>query len=56
MRQVNDVLTRLEPGSRAGLVVRASVASDEGAIVAYLSTVDNATNDPSYQEAFRFAY
>lgn len=26
------------------------------AIVAYVSTVDNATNDPSYQEAFRFAY
>ena len=54
MEQVNDLLSRLDPGTRAGLIVRVSVASDAGAVLAYLSTVDNTTNDPSYQEAFRF--
>jgi len=56
MDQVNDLLARLEPGTRPGLIVRVSVASDAGAVLAYLSTVDNTTNDPSYQEAFRFGY
>jgi hypothetical protein len=56
MQQINDLLSRLDPGERAGLVVRVSVASEEGGLLAYLSTVDNTTNDPSYQEAFRLAY
>lgn len=56
MRQINDVLDRLSAGQRRGLIVRASVVSDEGAILAYLSEVDNRTNDASYQEAFRFGY
>jgi hypothetical protein len=55
MTQVNDVLSRLSPGDRRGLIVRTSVASQQGAILAYLSEVDNRTNDASYQEAFRFA-
>jgi hypothetical protein len=32
------------------------VVSDEGAILAYLSEVDNRTNDASYREGFRFGY
>lgn len=56
MTQVNDLLARLQPGQRRGLIVRTSVTSDEGAILAYLSEVDNRTNDASYQEAFRFGY
>lgn len=56
MTQLNDLLDRLEPGNRAGLIVRASVVSDQGAILAYLSEVDNRTNDASYREAFRFGY
>jgi hypothetical protein len=56
MTQVNDLLARLEPGQRNGLVVRASVVSNEGAILAYVSEVDNQTNDASYREAFRFGY
>jgi hypothetical protein len=56
MKQVNDLLSRLDPGTRAGLIVRVSVQSTAGAVLAYLSTVDNTTNDPSYQEAFRFGF
>ena len=56
MDQVNDLLSCLEPGTRHGLIVRVGVASSAGAVLAYLSTVDNTTNDPSYQEAFRFGY
>ncbi len=56
MKQVGDVLSGLEPGQREGLIVRAGVTSAEGAILAYLSTVDNTTNDASYQEAFRFGF
>jgi hypothetical protein len=56
MTQVNDVLARLGPGERQGLIVRTSVVSEQGAIHAYLSEVDNQTNDASYQEAFRFGY
>ena len=56
MVQVNDVLGRLEPGPRPGLIIRVSVVSAEGAVLAYLSTVDNTTNDGSYQEGFRFGY
>jgi hypothetical protein len=56
MTQVNDVLARLGPGNRRGLIIRAAVTSAQGAIVAYMSEVDNRTNDASYQEAFRFGY
>ena len=28
----------------------------EGAVLAYLSEVDNTTNDASYQEAFKFSF
>lgn len=56
MTQLNGVLERLGPGERDGLIVRVGVTSAEGAVVAYTSTVDNATNDASYQRGFRFAY
>ncbi len=56
MRQIGDVLSRLAAGEFQGLIVRVGVTSDSGAILAYLSEVDNATNDASYQEAFRFAF
>jgi hypothetical protein len=56
MTQLNDVLARLGPGDRRGLIIRTAVVSQQGAILAYLSEVDNLTNDPSYQEAFRFGY
>ncbi len=56
MTQINDLLARLTPGNREGLIVRAGVSSDEGAVFAYVSTVDNATNDASYQQGFRFGY
>jgi hypothetical protein len=56
MTQVNDVLKRLTAGERDGLIIRAGVTSDEGAIFTYLTDVDNTTNDSSYQAGFRFAY
>ncbi len=56
MQQKDDILAGLTPGPRQGLVVRASVSSGDGAILAYLSEVDNTTNSSSYQEAFRFGY
>ena len=56
MTQINDVLARLSPGDREGLIVRAGVSSGQGAVLAYVSTVDNATNDASYQQGFRFGY
>ncbi len=52
--QVNDVLARLESGQLEGLVINARAVSGGGKIIAYLSEVDNSTNDPSYQEAFQF--
>lgn len=54
MTQVNDVFSRLDPGQQRGLIVRAGITSDDGAFLAYLSVVDDGTNDPAYQEAFRF--
>jgi hypothetical protein len=54
--QVNDLLTRLSPGSREGLIIRTGVSSGQGAVLAYVSTVDNTTNDASYQQGFRFGY
>jgi hypothetical protein len=56
MTQINDLFQRLQQGTRRGLIVRASVVSEAGAILAYLSTVDNSTNDASYHDGFRFGY
>lgn len=56
MTQVNDIFNRLPAGERDGLIIRAGVTSDEGAILSYLTDVDNATNDSSYQAGFRFAF
>ncbi len=56
MQQADDILAGLTAGTRQGLVVRASVSSGDGAVLAYLSEVDNTTNAGSYQEAFRFGY
>lgn len=54
MTQVNGLFDRLEPGDREGLIVRVGVTSGQGAITAYVSTVDNTTNDASYQQGSRF--
>lgn len=54
--QVNDILKRLTAGERDGLIIRAGVTSSEGAILSYLTDVDNTTNDASYQAGFRFAF
>ena len=56
MTQINDLLARLPQADREGLIIRAGVTSGEGAVLAYVSTVDNATNDASYQQGFRFGY
>lgn len=56
MKQINDVLARLPAGSRQGLIIRTAVSSGEGAVMSYLSEVDNSTNDASYQEAFKFSF
>ncbi len=56
MTQLSDLLNRLPAGEREGLIIRVGVTSAEGAILAYLSEVDNTTNDASYQEGFRFSF
>ncbi len=56
MQQKDDIFAGLTAGPRQGLVVRASVSGGDGAILAYLSEVDDTTNAGSYQEAFRFGY
>lgn len=56
MRQLDDIFAALTPGNRQGLAVRVSVSRGDGAVLAYLSEVDNTTNSGSYQEAFRFSY
>ena len=56
MTQFNNILKRLAAGERDGLIIRAGVTSDEGAILSYLTDVDNTTNDSSYQVGFRFAF
>ena len=56
MTQINGLFDRLGPGEREGLIVRVGVTSGQGAIASYVSTVDNATNDASYQQGSRFAY
>ena len=54
MRQIGDVFARLGPDPLSGVIVRVGVTSDDGAVLAYLSTVDNATNDAAYEAGFRF--
>jgi hypothetical protein len=56
MRQLDDILAGLTPGTRQGLIVRVSVSQGDGALLAYLSEVDDTTNSGSYQEGFRFGY
>jgi hypothetical protein len=56
MTQIGDLLDRLQAGEREGLIIRVGITSAEGAILAYLSEVDNTTNDASYQEGFRFSF
>ncbi len=56
MKQINKILDRLDAGTREGLILRASVESSTGAIMAYATTVNNTTNDSSYQEGFRFGF
>jgi hypothetical protein len=54
MRQIGDVFARLGTNPLSGVIVRVGVTSDDGAVLAYLSTVDNATNDAAYEAGFRF--
>jgi hypothetical protein len=56
MKQINDVLDRLPSGAREGLIIRTGITSANGALMGYLSEVDNTTNDASYQEGFKFAF
>jgi hypothetical protein len=56
MTQVNNILKGLAAGERDGLIIRAGVTSDEGAILSYLTDIDNTTNDASYQAGFRFVF
>jgi hypothetical protein len=56
MTQINDIFEGLSTGGQQGLIVRVGATSSEGAILSYVSQVDNTTNDASYQQAFRFAF
>lgn len=56
MKQLGDILSGLNAGERQGLIVRAGITSSSGGLMTYLSVVDNETNDPSYQEGFRFGF
>jgi len=56
MTQINDLLKRVTGGDQDGLIVRASVTSVAGAILSYVTDVNNTTNDSSYQAGFRFAF
>jgi hypothetical protein len=56
MTQINDILRRVTGGDQDGLIIRASVTSVAGAILSYLTDVNNTTNDSSYQGGFRFAF
>lgn len=51
MTQEADLLARLSPGERAGLLVRVRVLTPGGAAFAFLSEIDNGTNSPFYQPA-----
>ena len=56
MTQINNILKRVTGGEQDGLIIRASVTSVAGAILAYLTDINNTTNDSSYQAGFRFAF
>ena len=56
MTQINDILKRVTGGGRDGLVIRAALTSVAGAILTYVTDVNNTTNDSSYQAGFRFAF
>ena len=56
MTQINNILKRVTGGDQDGLIIRASVTSVAGAILSYLTDVNNTTNDSSYQAGFRFAF
>jgi hypothetical protein len=56
MTQINDLLKRVSGGDQDGLIVRAGVTSVAGAILSYVTDVNNTTNDSSYQAGFRFAF
>lgn len=51
MTQEADLLSRLAPGERQGLLVRVRVLTAGGAAFAFLSEIDNGTNSPFYQPA-----
>ncbi|NOZ93755.1 MAG: hypothetical protein GXP47_03305, partial [Acidobacteria bacterium] len=50
------ILDRLDAGTRKGLILRAAIESNTGAIMAYATVVNNTTNDSSCQEVFRFSH
>ncbi len=56
MQQRDDILAGVTGAAGQPLIVRASVSSGDGAILGYLSVVDDVTNAANYQEAFRFGY
>jgi hypothetical protein len=56
MTQMNNILKRVTGGDQDGLIIRASVTSVAGAILTYLTDINNTTNDSSYQAGFRFAF
>ena len=56
MTQVNNILKRVTGGDQDGLIIRASVTSAAGAILTYLTDINNTTNDSAYQAGFRFAF
>lgn len=55
MTQTNNILKRVTSGDQDGLIIRASVISAAGAILTYVTDINNMTNDSSYQAGFRFA-
>ena len=56
MTQINNILKRVTGGDQDGLIIRAGVTSVAGAILSYLTDINNTTNDSSYQAGFRFAF
>jgi hypothetical protein len=54
MTQINDILKRVTGGDRDGMIIRAGVTSISGAILTYVTDINNTTNDSSYQAGFRF--
>ena len=52
VKQINDLLGGLPDEEHAGLVVQARLVGEQGALIAYLSDVDNTSNDPTYQEPY----